>query len=317
MSSFFIPAIELIAGLALLIVSAECLTSSSIRLASHFGIKPVVIGLTIIALGTSAPELFVSLVAAVEGQPDISVGNIVGSNIANIGLILGLGALTAPFSIPRRIARIEMPFLTISILGLGAASFMGRISRTAALAFLALFAGYLFILWKYKAGLMADRPQGARATGAIKEPRCMYIFVVTALSLAGLLAGSKLLVTGCVEIAYLLDCPKLIIALTLTAVGTSLPELASTISAARRSQGGLIIGNVLGSNFINTCAVLGLTGMIKPLSISRHVLTRDFPVMAVLSLALFPIMTRRKIKRQDGACLLVAYFAYIVLLYFI
>ncbi len=315
MHSLVLPLIQIICGLALLIASAEWLTSSSVKLARSLGIQPVIIGLTIIAFGTSAPELFVSLLAAFEGQPDIAVGNVIGSNIANIGLILGIGAISRPFSIPARISRIELPFLTISIFGLTVASFLGKISRVTAALFFAFFICYLFFIWQYKKGLLADRESGATTWAFHEEPRYLLRVTVIALSMIGLVTGSKYLIIGSVEVARFFHCPELIIGLSLTAVGTSLPELASTLSAARRRQGGLIIGNVLGSNFANTCAVLGITGLVKPVQINHQILIRDLPVMAVLTLVLFPIMRRKRIKREEGLLLLIAYFTYIMLLY--
>ncbi|RUM88212.1 MAG: calcium/sodium antiporter [Thermodesulfatator sp.] len=315
MITLLMPAAELVTGLALLIVSAEWLTSTSVRLARAMGIQPVIIGLTIIAFGTSAPELFVSLMAALEGQPDIAVGNVVGSNIANIGLVLGVGAFAYPFVIPRRIARIELPFLVISIAGFGIASFMGFISRITALIFLLFFLCYLLFLWKYKKGLLADNEPATAAEEEMENPRYLLRSGIILITMVGLVAGSKLLIQGSVQIARFFHCPELIIGLTLTAVGTSLPELASTLSAARRRQGGLIIGNVLGSNFANTCAVLGLTGIVKPIFINHQVLMRDLPVMAALSLVLFPIMSRKRIRRVEGFLLITAYFTYIAFLY--
>ena len=315
MNSLFIPVIQLISGLALLIASAEWLTAASVKLAAALRIKPVIIGLTIIAFGTSAPELFVSLIAAVEGQPDIAIGNVVGSNIANIGLILGIGALVRPFRVPERIARIELPFLAISVLGLACAAFLGEVGRVTAVIFLLFFLGYLLFLWYYKTGLLAGQDSEAAVLTGGEDPRYLLRASVIIVSMAGLVAGSKLMILGSVEIAHFFHCPELIIGLTLTAIGTSLPELASTLSAARRRQGGLIIGNVLGSNFANTCAVLGTTGLISPVRINHQVLMRDLPVMAALSLVLFPIMKRKYIKRQEGFFLLTAYFTYILLLY--
>ncbi len=306
---------QLVCGLLLLIVGAEFLTGISVKLAKALGIKPVVIGLTIIAFGTSAPELFVALIAAFEGRSDIAVGNVVGSNIANIGLILGIGALVSPFAIPRRIIRIELPFLAISILGLTIAAFLGEIGRFTAAAFFGLFMCYLYVLWHYKTGLLAQNEPGSGLQKAEENPWYFIRSCGIVASMVCLVAGSKLLIQGSVEIARFFNCPELIIGLTLTAIGTSLPELASTLSAARRKQGGLIIGNVLGSNFANTCAVLGTTGLIHPIRINPQILLRDLPVMAALSLALLPISRKKFIRRKEGLLLAAAYFTYILLLY--
>ncbi len=315
MDILILPLIQVIFGLLILMASAEWLTTTSVKLATALGIKPVIIGLTIIAFGTSAPELFVSLMAAFEGQADIAVGNVVGSNIANIGLILGIGALVCPFAIPSRIARIELPFLIFSLFCFLVASFRGYIGRSTATLFLVVFSAYLFFLWHYKRGLLADTEPGPATLALRERPRYLLQAFLITISMIGLVAGSKFLIVGSVKIARFLHCPELIIGLTLTAIGTSLPELASTLSAARRRQGGLIIGNVLGSNFANTCAVLGITGLIKPLQINHQILIRDLPVMVVMSLALFPIMKKKHIKRLEGLLLLIAYLFYIMLLY--
>ncbi len=314
MHSLALPLVQVAAGLALLILSAEWLTDACVKLAKALGVSPLVIGLTIVAFGTSAPELFVSIMAVIQSQPDIAVGNVVGSNIANIGLVLGLGAFACPFPVPGRIARIELPFLAVSVAGLAAAAYAGMIDRLSALLFLLFFIGYLYFLWHCRAGMMVSGSRGDRS-GQEESPRFLFRGIIIAASMAGLVIGSRLLVSGSVDIARYFHCPELIIGLTLTAVGTSLPELASTIAAAKRKQGELIIGNVLGSNFANTCGVLGTAGLINPIPINHQVLMRDMPVMAVLSLALFPIMRRKQIKRSEGLCLLVAYFTYIAVLY--
>ena len=309
---------KLILGLVLLVGGAEFLTKACIRIAQGLGINPLVIGLTIVAFGTSAPELSVSVIAAFNGQPDIAIGNIVGSNIANLGLILGFGALIAPLAIPRRILKVEIPFLLLSVAALAVAAWRHELGRVFGVLFLAGFSAYLYYLYLKKKSFtepyLEDQEEPARQ---ISPVRLVIQLLIVAASFVALICGSKLLVSGAVFMAHYLNCPELIIGLTVTAIGTSLPELATTFSAARRGHGALVIGNVLGSNLANVYGVLGLTGIIHPIPINNEVMVRDIPVMTFLTLVLVPIMkTGKRVTRLEGVLLLAAYFSYICLLYF-
>jgi cation:H+ antiporter len=315
----FLAVVKLTIGLVLLVGGAELLTKACIRIAQGLGITPLVIGLTIVAFGTSAPELSVSIMAALNGQPDISIGNVVGSNIANLGLILGFGAMIAPLGIPRRILKVEIPFLMVSVAALAVAAWCHELGRVYGAAFLAGFSGYLYYLYIQKKALSEPYMEEMDGQGkAAGSPLNLLLQIpIIAASFTALIYGSKFLVSGAVFIAHHFNCPELIIGLTVTAIGTSLPELATTFSAARQGHGALVIGNVLGSNLANVYGVLGLTGLIHPIPINHEVIVRDMPVMALFTLALVPIMkSGKRVTRLEGLFLLGAYLCYICLLYF-
>ncbi len=303
---------KLAMGLLLLIGGAEFLTHHCIALARYLGVKPIIIGLTVVAFGTSAPEFFVSILANLKEQADLAVGNIIGSNIANIGLILGVAAIIRPFSVPKRIAKVELPFLVLSVILIGIASWKHILSRSGAFILIFSFAVYLYFLMNKRGAYVLAPEEEKVHTGS---PRYFLRFGIIVLSFWGLIAGSHLLIEGAVSVARFFNCPELIIGLSLTAVGTSLPELASTISALRRNETGLVIGNVLGSNFANSCGILGFAALIKPIHINPHVLVTDFPAMAVFSLVLIPIFKNGYISRLEGIMLFSAYFCYLAIIY--
>ncbi len=310
--TLFLSFIQLSLGVLFLVGGAELLTHHCIVLARRLGIRPIIIGLTIIAFGTSAPEFFVTVIANMRGESDLAVGNIIGSNIANIGLILGLSATVRPFVIPVRIMRVEVPFLVVSVILIGIAAWQGMLSRPAAVILLFSFGAYLYFLMDSGTSCtLASDKEESKAD----PPRYLMRSVLILVSFAGLVIGSHLLIEGAASIARFFNCPELIIGLSLTAVGTSLPELASTISALRRNETGLVIGNVLGSNFANTCGILGFAALMKPVPISPHVLLTDFPAMAAFSLALIPIFRKGYISRLEGIMLLGAYAAYVSIIY--
>ncbi len=300
-------------GLALLVVGAEFLTDNCIIIARRLGVSPMIIGLTVVAFGTSAPEFFVTVMANIRGQADLAVGNIIGSNIANIGLVLAAAAIIQPFPIHRRIARVELPFLVMSVILMGLAAWFEVLSRPEAVILLTSFCVYLYFLVENRTSY--SQPALTVEKTCHKNPQLMVRFIIIALSFIALISGSHLLIQGAVSIARFFNCPELIIGLSLTAVGTSLPELASTISAIRRREAGLVIGNVLGSNFANTCGVLGIAALIRPIPINHHVLVVDLPIMAALSLVLIPLFKDGYLSRKDGFLLLFAYLSYISIIY--
>ncbi len=313
MSLLFIALAKLTVGMLFLIGGAELLTYHCIALARHLGVRPIVIGLTVVAFGTSAPEFFVTMIANLQDRADLAVGNIIGSNIANIGLILGVAAMIQPFSIPKRIARVELPFLVLSVILIGIAAWNGILSRPAALILILSFCLYLYFLMDKRSSYSLSSE--SVADGNNGPPRYLFRLVMIVLSFGGLVLGSHLLIEGAASVARFFHCPELIIGLSLTAIGTSLPELASTISALRRNETGLVIGNVLGSNFANSCGILGFAALVKPLYINPHVLVTDFPAMAAFSLALIPIFRDGRISRLEGVMLFTAYFSYVTIIY--
>ena len=297
-------------GLGLLFLGGEWLVRGASRLAVNMGISPLVVGLTVVAFATSAPELAVSLQAALAGQSDIAVGNVVGSNISNILLILGASALVAPLVVARQIIRIDVPMM-IAAGGLAYAMGLdGSVTRAEGFAMVVLLAAYLTM------AIRASRPQ----TPPVEMTRPRPIHKDIALVLGGvamLVIGANWLVDGAITMARYLGINELIIGLTVIAVGTSLPELATSIIATRRGERDIAVGNVVGSNIFNVLAVLGLTAIFAPngVPVPSAALAFDFPVMLAASVACLPIFLRgHEIARWEGGIFFGYYVAYTVYL---
>lgn len=307
--------LAVIAGLALLVWSADKFVDGAASTARHFGMPSLLIGMVIVGFGTSAPEMVVSALAAGQGNPGIALGNAFGSNITNIALILGLTAVISPIAVQSKILRKEMPLLmlmTILVIGL---LWDLDISQLDAIILLIGFAG--FMGWSIWQG-MQKKPDSL-ATEVEQEVsqhtmplKIGILWLVVGLIL--LVASSRLLVWGAVEIAQAFGVSDIIIGLTIIAVGTSLPELASSIIAIRKNEHDLALGNVIGSNLFNTLAVVGIAGAIHPLTVDSEVLWRDAMFMGVLTLSLFVIgygfRGEGRINRVEGAVLLAAYVGY-------
>jgi cation:H+ antiporter len=309
------------AGLPLLVWSADRFVEGAAVTARYLGMPPLLIGMVIVGFGTSAPEMVVSAIAALQGNPGIALGNAYGSNIANIGLVLGLAAVVHPITVHSRILRRELPILT-AVTALGAFQIWdGVLTRFEALVLLGTFTALM--AWTIRQG-RREKPDALRTdVEAELETRIMSRGHAILRLIAGLLlltASSRLLVWGAVEIARRLGVSDLIIGLTIVAIGTSLPELASAIVAVRRGQCDLALGNVLGSNLFNTLAVVGIAGVIHPMAIGPDVLTRDLPVMAIFTASLFAIgfgfRGPGRINRVEGLLLLAGYLSYMTYLAF-
>ena len=279
-----------IAGLVILVWSADRFVDGASATARYAGMPPLLIGMLVIGFGTSAPEMVVSALAASDGNPGLALGNAYGSNITNIALILGVVALISPIAVHSSILRKELPVLSVVTLLAAWQLHDGLISRNDALVLLGVFA--LLIGWSVWQGM---RGQSDTLTGEVEQQlqadalplrRALFWLV---LGLVLLIASSRLLVWGAVSIAQDLGVSDLIIGLTVVAVGTSLPELASSLVAVRKNQHDLALGNVLGSNLFNTLAVVGIAGVIHPVTAEPLVLWRDWAVMAALTLALFVV----------------------------
>ena len=308
--------IAVILGLAMLVWSADRFVEGSAATARHFGMPPLLIGMVVVGFGTSAPEMVVSALAAWQGKSGIALGNAYGSNITNIALILGVTALISPIAVHSQVLRKELPILT-AVTALAAWQLSdGVITRADAALLLAVFAGLM--AWTIWQGL---RQQNDALGSEIEQELAVHAMPVRravfclALGLILLISSSRILVWGAVEIAEGLGVSDLIIGLTVVAVGTSLPELASSIIAARRGEHDIALGNILGSNLFNTLAVVGVAAAIQPLSVGAEVLDRDMLVMAALTLSLFAIgygwrQSGGRISRSKGGLLLTAYLAY-------
>jgi len=309
------PIAALIAGLLLLIWSADRFVEGASATARHFAVPPLLVGMVIVGFGTSAPELVVSALAASQGNPSLALGNAWGSNIVNMGLILGVTALIAPIQVRSQVLRKELPLL-IGVTALSAllAWDLG-LSRWDATVQSIAFA--LLMGWSIREAMthgddaLAQETDAELQAHAMPLPRALLWLVLGLLVLVG---ASRLLVWGAVEIAQGLGVSDLVIGLTVVAVGTSLPELASCVAAARKGEDDIALGNVLGSGLFNTLAVVGLAGVIAPMDLEPAALTRDLPVMAGLTLLLYQMGRgwRRpgRINRWEGSGLLAVYVGY-------
>ena len=296
----------LLLGLVLLYFGAEGLVRGSSSLALRLGLSPLVVGLTVVAFGTSSPELVVSLKAALDGQGAISVGNVVGSNICNIGLILGLCALITPIATNSQIVRVDIPIM----LGITAVSLFiladGAIGRNEGFLLVALLVAYIIF------SIRLARRQPADALGAEfgEEVKISKRGLVSG-GLVILVLGARFLVDGAVIIARTLGWSEALIGLTIVAIGTSLPELATSLVAAVKKEADIAVGNIVGSNIFNLLGILGITAIVHPLQ-SGGVGMVDFAVMAAFSLILWPIaFHQQRITRPEGATLLAGYAGYL------
>jgi len=310
-----LPILALISGLALLVWSADRFVEGSASTARHFGMPPLLIGMVIVGFGTSAPEMVVSAISAFQGNPAIALGNAYGSNITNIALILGLTALISPITVHSQVLRKELPILT-AISTLAAWQLWdGEITRVDAFVLLGVFAGLMtWTIWqgmRKKDDTLGREMEQELDVQAMPLPRAVLWLVV---GLVLLIVSSRILVWGAVEIAHGLGVSDLIIGLTIVAVGTSLPELASSIIATRKGEHDIALGNILGSNLFNTLAVVGIAGTIHPMAVGPEIFSRDILVMAALTVSLFVIGYGFKgpgrINRVEGGALLVCYICY-------
>lgn len=310
-----LPLLGLIAGLALLVWSANRFVDGAAATAQYFGMPPLLIGMVVVGFGTSAPEMVVSALAALQGNPGIALGNAYGSNITNIALILGLTAMISPITVHSQVLRKELPILTSITLLAGWQIWDGTLTRFNAIVLLIVFAGLMgWTIWQ---GMRTKTDNLATEMEEQLEEQAMPInkaFFWLAAGLLLLIASSRLLVWGAVEIAHQFGVSDLIIGLTIVAIGTSLPELASSLIATRKGEHDIALGNVLGSNLFNTLAVVGIAGTISPMKISPEVFSRDILVMSGLTVSLFLLgygfRGQGRINRFEGAGLFLAYIAY-------
>jgi cation:H+ antiporter len=311
MVAFFAVAL----GLALLVWSADRFVEGAASIARHIGMPALLIGMVVVGFGTSAPEMVVSALAAAQGNPGIALGNAYGSNITNIALILGLTALISPIAVHSQVLRKELPVLTV-VTALAAWQLRdGEVTRIDAMALLAVFGGLMaWTIWQglqQKADALGSEMEQELQVHAMPVRRAIFWLVA---GLVLLIISSRILVWGAVEIAHGFGISDLIIGLTIVAVGTSLPELASSVIAARKGEHDIALGNVLGSNLFNTLAVVGIAGVIHPLASGPELFNRDILVMAALTLSLFVIghgfRGPGRINRIEGSLLLACYMGY-------
>jgi cation:H+ antiporter len=303
--------LALLVGLALLVAGAEATVRGARSLGLRIGLSPVIVGLTIVAYGTSTPELVVSTAATLEGQDGIALGNVVGSNICNVLLILGVCALVRPMEIHTRVLRVEAPLLVVaSALALGLLA-LGQFGRFAGVVLVTGLVVYTILTVRIARAESAEvEAEIAEAQPAASE-RLWLDLGLTSLGLALLIAGGTIFVRGASGSAAALGIPPAIVGLTLVAVGTSLPELAASLFASLRGQGDIAIGNVVGSNLFNLLGVLGMAAIVDPIS-PIGVGWRDLGVMLASAAVLFIFLhTRRRLERWEGVTFLVAYAVYL------
>ncbi len=303
--------VALIAGLVLLFLGGEWLVRGAVSLANRLRLPPLLIGLTVIGFGTSMPEMLVSLRAAMSGSPDIAVGNVVGSNIANVLLIAGLSAVISPIAAKIGGLKRDLSMMLAASLSMLALAALGGIPPWAGAAMVLALAAYL-------AGVTVvdrrnHRPEDPETAIRLSGPReaCML-----AGGFAALFFGAELLVGSAAGIARAAGLTEATIGLSIVAVGTSLPELATSVAAAMRRQGEVALGNVVGSNMFNILAILGITALVEPIDISPSIAATDIPVMIGVAVLLSAIVViRHRIGRVAGAAMLAGYAAYLWLLF--
>lgn len=318
--------VYIVIGVVLVLWGADRLTDGAVGIATRLNIPQIVIGLTIVAMGTSMPEFCVSLVSALKGTADLAVGNVVGSNVFNALLIVGVTALVAPMTILRQTVRKDIPFALVASMLLVLMCLDGTLSRIDALVLLALFGFFMYVT--LQAGLSAkkadkqaasDEPaettsdEPAEAQAPMSWLRASLFIII---GLGCLIGGSNLFVGGATAVATELGISDAVVGLTVVAMGTSLPELATSVVAARKGNSGIAIGNALGSNVFNILLILGLTGAITPLTL-QSITTLDLTMLVVSMMLLWLFsFTKLTIERWEGALLttiFVAYLTYLVM----
>lgn len=297
-------------GLIFLYLGGDGLVKGSSRLARAMGINPVLIGLTIVAFGTSAPELVVSIIAAFKGSNDLIMGNILGSNIANIGLILGISALIYPISIKLTLIKVELPFMiSISILLLLLSQNLIIEHFEGAILFILLIS---MIIYSCYDAFKEPKEIEKEFSELVQVDRSYYkniLYIV--FGIIGLSIGAKLLVDSAISIAQSLGVSEALIGITAVAIGTSLPELTTSVIAALKRESGIIIGNIIGSNIFNI-GILGIISVLKPIEMKQHLLEFEFCIMILFSIILLPIMkTGFKIAKTEGLLLLLFYLMFL------
>jgi cation:H+ antiporter len=301
-------------GIGLLYLGGEGLVRGAVALGRRFGVSPIIIGLTIVSFGTSSPELAATLTGVFQGVPAVSFGNVVGSNIANLGLVLGVTALIWPINVAAQFIRREMPIL----LGVSAAMFLlvrdGGIGRLEAVILIIALAVYVRSLFKAK-----EEPEiEAEFEEALghREKSALWSFAAVILGILLLVAGAHYLIKGAVEMARSIGVSERVIGLTMVAFGTSLPELASCMVAAVRREGDLVLGNLIGSNIFNILFILGVTASIRPFAVDRVAVQPDLIVMMAISLLAWLLLrTGTRLARLEGAVLATSYLAYVIFLF--
>ncbi len=311
--------VELAVGLVLLLGGGEALVKGSVAVATRLGVSPLVIGLTLVGFGTSTPELVASLHGALRGSPGIALGNVVGSNIANILLILGLSAVILPLAIERRAFRRDGLVLVLTALALTGVALGGEMTRAAGIVFLLLLLAFtLYAFWSERGAKGPDAAAAAAVHAAEAEavaPKRLGLAAALALAaggIAGVVLGADLLVDAAIVLARDAGLSETVIGLTLVAVGTSLPELVTSVMAALRRQSDVAFGNIVGSNIFNILGIAGVTAVVQPIPVPREIAAFDIWAMVAASLVLVVFaLSGWRLGRREGAVLLALYAGYL------
>lgn len=317
----FSIAVLFIAGLILLIIGAEALVRGASRLSAIIGISPLIIGLTVVAFGTSSPELAVSVNSGLKGQADIALGNVIGSNIFNVLFILGLSAAITPLAVSRQLIRLDVPLMIVVSLLVLLFGFDGRVNRwEGAVLFSGIILYTAFLIYQSRKERNGGKKDEFTIEYGISNGKSSRHWVINpALIVAGLgmlVLGSRWLVDSSVTIAQALGVSQLVIGLTIIAAGTSLPEVATSVIASIRGERDIAVGNVIGSNIFNILSVLGLASLVSPqgIQVSGAALRFDIPIMIAVAVACLPIFTDYIIARWEGLLFVGYYVAYTVYL---
>jgi cation:H+ antiporter len=317
MPDILLPIIALLSGFVLLIWSADEFTENGAKIANIFKVSPLIIGLLIFGFGTSAPEMLVSGMAAMEGNTGLSIGNAIGSNIFNIALVLGISAIIMPIEVQGSILKREWTILIVTTLCAGLLLSDGRLNFTDGLILLLLLV--LFLSYTFQESKNKSHHEFDELEYKVDKNQTKKTWLMLLISLTVLISSAKLVVYGGVEIAKFFNISDLVIGLTVVALGTSLPELAVSISSVLKKQYEMVVGNIIGSNLFNTIAVLAIPGLIHPSNVPEEVLSRDYPVMLLLTillgLFLYNFRGRSAINRIEGFVLISVFSVYMWILF--
>jgi len=300
----------LLLGIVILTVGGELLVKGASRLALGIGMTPLVVGLTVVAFGTSAPELFVSASSSLAGSPAVAVGNVIGSNILNVLLILGISAVIVPLAVQSQIVRFDLPVMAGATIMLSLFAIDGTVSRVDGAILVLGLLGYIYLLIRISKKVPNDPLKEEVDPAGAKSPILMNLGLIL-VGLGCLMGGSKLFVSGATDIAHQFGLSELVIGLTIVAFGTSLPEIVTSIIAAVRGQRDIAVGNIIGSNIFNILSVMGITAVLAPVPFSQEALLFDIPILIAVTIVCVPILWAGYIiTRIEGAALLLGYVSY-------
>ncbi len=317
MPDILLPILALLSGFALLIWSADEFTDNGAKIANIFNVSPLIIGLLIFGFGTSAPEMLVSGLAAIDGNTGLSIGNAIGSNIFNIALVLGVSAIILPIKVNEDILKKEWIFLMVATLCAGLLLWDGRLDFVDGLILVTMLA--LFLAYTFKESKDKTHHEFDELEQTVDKSQTAKTWIMLLVGLVVLISSAKLVVWGGVEVAKAFGVSDLVIGLTVVALGTSLPELAVAIASALKKQYEMVVGNVIGSNLFNTIAVLAIPGLIHPSDVPEQVMSRDYPIMLLLTILLFLVSYKFSkehiINRYEGVLLIGVFGFYLWLLF--